>query len=242
MNNSNTDVSSELQFTGEYFVPGKSGDRIEADHIERYKFAAQFVKEKSVLDVACGVGYAAPILINAGASCYRGGDIQQSLIDYATKKYGNDRANFQLIDITTPVDPEKYEVITCFETIEHVQSYRAALKNLYDALKPDGILLISSPNRIITSPRAKTLTDKPINIHHTQEFIPQELLEELRLAGFSVEENLVYGQRQRIHLNNKYFRKLLNLLEPDDNSSPEVSKVTWKTPRYFIVCARKPKR
>jgi hypothetical protein len=51
------DEIAELVFTGEYFIPGKSGERIEADHLERYRFACRFAKGKSVLDLACGAGY-----------------------------------------------------------------------------------------------------------------------------------------------------------------------------------------
>ena len=49
-------TNNELNFTGEYFIPGKSGERIEADHLERYRFACKYAKGKSVLDIACGVG------------------------------------------------------------------------------------------------------------------------------------------------------------------------------------------
>ena len=53
-----------IDFTGEFFVPGKSEERIEADHMERYHFACEFAQGKSILDIACGVGYSAPFIIN----------------------------------------------------------------------------------------------------------------------------------------------------------------------------------
>ena len=61
------EFSGKPRFTGEYFVPGASGERIEADHMERYRFASRYAGEKAVLDIACGTGYAAPLFIEAGA-------------------------------------------------------------------------------------------------------------------------------------------------------------------------------
>ena len=52
-------------FSGERFVPGNSGKRIAADHYERYRFACSYVKKKRVLDIACGSGYAATMLLDA---------------------------------------------------------------------------------------------------------------------------------------------------------------------------------
>jgi 2-polyprenyl-3-methyl-5-hydroxy-6-metoxy-1,4-benzoquinol methylase len=40
-------------------IPGMSSKLCGQEHIERYRFAAQLVKKKRVLDVACGVGYGA---------------------------------------------------------------------------------------------------------------------------------------------------------------------------------------
>jgi 2-polyprenyl-3-methyl-5-hydroxy-6-metoxy-1,4-benzoquinol methylase len=241
MINSNQKPSIAINFTGEYFVPGNSGERIEADHMARYRFASKYVKGKSVLDIACGVGYAAPILIEAGAKSYLGADIQKPLIDYATKIYGSDLATYEYQDITKLNVIEGYDIITCFETIEHVTEYKLTIENLFRALKPSGTLLISSPNRTITSPNSSRLQDKPDNEHHTQEFIPSELIEELRSAGFIATYDQIYGQRQRLHFTNRFARKLIKILRPDARTSPEVSRIRWNmTPRYFVICANKP--
>src|SRR5262245_11065488 len=87
-----------ITFTGEYFVPGGSGIRIEADHMARYEFAADCVAGKSALDIACGVGYACPLLLGAGAVSYHGVDIQPTLIEHARSKYSDARAKFEIGD------------------------------------------------------------------------------------------------------------------------------------------------
>jgi SAM-dependent methyltransferase len=235
-------IKNELNFTGEYFIPGKSGERIEADHIERYHFACKYAKGKSVLDIACGVGYAGPKFIEAGAISYDGVDINQKLIGYASETYGTDLINYYVGDITSFNNNKSYDMITCFETVEHVKNYKAAIQNLYSLLKPGGMIFISSPNRIVTSPNASTINNKPSNEFHTQEFIPEELLLLLSENGFSVDKNNLYGQRQRKKVyTNRYWRKIIYTLlgNPDINTSPKVTPVKNLLPRYFVILATK---
>jgi len=237
-----TNTNTELNFTGEYFIPGKSGERIEADHLERYHFACKFAKGKSVLDIACGVGYSGPLLINASAVRYEGVDLNEKLIDYAKKIYGSDLISYSVGDITTFNNIKMYDLITCFETIEHVKNYEAAIQNLYSLLKTGGTLLISSPNRTVTSPNCNSLADKPSNEFHTQEFIPEEIISVLNKNGFIAGRDNLYGQRQRKKVyRNRYYRKIIYTLfgNPDIKTSPKVRQVTDKLPRYFVILATK---
>ena len=235
-------ANTELNFTGEYFIPGKSGERIEADHIERYRFASRFAAGKCILDIACGVGYSGPKFIEAGALSYNGVDINEKLIDYAKKYYGSELISYSVGDITTFNNNKMYDLITCYETIEHVKNYEAAIQNLHSLLKSGGMLFISSPNRIVTSPNALTINDKPSNEFHTQEFIPEELLSILNDNGFSAGKDNLYGQRQREKVyRNRYYRKIIYTLfgNPDIKTSPEVTQVVDKIPRYFVIVATK---
>jgi SAM-dependent methyltransferase len=235
-------ANTELNFTGEYFIPGKSGERIEADHLERYKFACKFANEKSVLDIACGVGYAGPMFIQSGAVSYHGVDINDKLVEYAKDNFASELIGYSVGDICTFKIDKKFDLISCFETIEHIKDYKTAIKNLYDMLNPGGTLLVSSPNRPVTSPNCNTLNDKPSNEFHTQEFIPEELLFLLRENGFLVDKNNLYGQRQRKKVyKNRYWRKIIYTLlgNPDINTSPTVSPVKSLLPRYFVILATK---
>ena len=42
-----------MEFTGERMVLGHSDPDLETEHLDRYRFAEQFVKDKTVLDAAC---------------------------------------------------------------------------------------------------------------------------------------------------------------------------------------------
>jgi 2-polyprenyl-3-methyl-5-hydroxy-6-metoxy-1,4-benzoquinol methylase len=161
-----------VDFTGEFFVPGISGKRVEADHFERYKFACQFAQGKSVLDIACGVGYSGPLFIEGGAESYDGVDLGEKQIEYAKSHYGSEKINYQIGNICTHTAGKDYDLITCFETIEHVEDYSVAIENLFLLLQPGGVLCISSPNRPVASPKAVSITSRPSNKYHTQEFTP----------------------------------------------------------------------
>lgn len=237
-----TNPNNDLNFTGEYFIPGKSGERIEADHLERYKFACNFAGNKSVLDIACGVGYSGPMFIQSGAESYYGVDINEKLVGYAKDNYASEVIRYSVGDICTFKIDKKFDLITCFETIEHIKNYKTAIKNLYDLLNPGGTLLISSPNRPVTSPKCSSMNDKPSNEFHTQEFVPEELLLLLNENGFSADKNNLYGQRQRKKVyRNRYIRKIIYTLlgNPDIKKSPELTKVVDKIPRYFVIVATK---
>jgi len=209
--------------------------------MERYHFACKFAKNRSILDIACGVGYSAPLFIQAGAISYDGVDLNEKRVTYASHAYGSDQIKFFIGDICFYKSGKTYDMITCYETIEHVENYESALKNLYSLLKPGGMLFISSPNRLVTSPRALHLHHKPANEFHTQEFTPEELLVQLLNAGFIAGSDDIYGQRLRRQRYSNIFMRILHrvLFNPDNRTSPAVTSIGFKLPRYFIIVATK---
>lgn len=229
-----------LNFTGEYWIPGQVSRRIEADHRERYRFAAHYVKSRHVLDVACGVGYGAKMLLEAGASSVHGVDILPELIEHARASYGGERLSFSSGDLCTLTDLGPFDVVTCFETIEHVADHHRALANIHRVLKPGGVLLISSPNRAVTSPCASSLEDKPDNQFHVREFLVLELTAALETHGFKVFPAGVFGQRLRPRMSNPTMARVYRkLFRPDVWGSPVPKPVGSRIPRYFIILARK---
>src|SRR5438876_5831168 len=104
-----------LEFTGEFFVPGKAGKRIEQDHLARYEFATRFAAGKRVLDIACGVGYGSRMLHDSGASV-TGVDINPELVHFATETYGTDGLVFQVGDACRCRFNAAFDLVTCLET------------------------------------------------------------------------------------------------------------------------------
>lgn len=227
-----------MEFTGEFFIPGKTEKRIEKDHYARYMFSKKYVRNKRILDIACGVGYGAEVM-GSEYSSYLGVDINPQNIQYAKNTYRKNNVEYVEGNVLSFKD-DPFDIILCFETIEHVKDYKKALTSLYGNLKPGGLLIISSPNRIITSKHALNIEDRPENKFHTQEFLPMELISELSLCGFHTENIGFYGQRQAYKFNISILQKAYNyIFKPKIRSSPRVKPVNHKAPRYFILVAKK---
>ncbi len=227
---------ADIEFTGERFVPGQASISIEEDHLARYKFAQQFVQNKRVLDIACGTGYGSAMLMEAGAQSVAGVDISQEAVGFASSNHKDDNLTYQQGSIYDFRSEKPFDIITSFETIEHVDDYLLALSNLKNLLAPQGKLIISSPNRLITSPKCKSVDDSPGGFH-VREFTVDELKTSMQEKGFHVNTD-VYGQRLQPYLPTRFSRKLYDVFaKPKKKSSPEVTLLNNKMPRYFILIA-----
>lgn len=163
-----------LDLTGERVVPGKTPARIWNDHVGRYEFAKQLVeRSQTVLDIACGTGYGTSILADACRLCV-GVDIDIDSVSYARERYGRSNVVFIVGDIVTIPLRWKFDVVVCFETIEHVSDPVKAMCEIKELIDEGGMLIISSPNRYVTSP-GRGSTDQPCNPFHTKEFSRSEL-------------------------------------------------------------------
>lgn len=215
------------------------------DHISRYRFAAGYVKNKKVLDIACGSGYGSKILKEHGAIYLTGIDISQETIDYAKGKYTDDGLNFipgNILHIGFP--DNSFDIVVSFETIEHIKDYRKALSEIRRVLKENGLLIISSPNRRLTSPK-KSINEPPDNEHHYVEFSKEEfaslLSEHLKIIRF-------YGQRpiNKIFLI-PYLKTLLKislpaLYSPGTGSPTVVKHRIFNEYRYLVAICINPKK
>lgn len=135
-----------LPFTGERFVPGV-GDQIEHEHVHRYLFSLQFCNGRDVLDVACGEGYGSALLGGVAKSVV-GVDSSADAVAHASRNYASQSVAFVQADATeTPLADASVDVVVCFETIEHVDDHEGLLGEIKRVLRPDGLLLLSTPDR-----------------------------------------------------------------------------------------------
>ncbi|HVC23587.1 MAG TPA: class I SAM-dependent methyltransferase [Candidatus Dormibacteraeota bacterium] len=158
------------QPTGERLVPElMGGGLLEAEHQVRYQFAAQVAKGRTVLDAGCGVGWGLAVLLGSGASEGTGMDLSAEAVAEARQRLAG-VAVIQADLCSPPGEIGRYGLVTCFEVLEHIEDYGAALDALARALDADGILMVSSPNPGIYPPG---------NPFHVHELAPTELLKEL---------------------------------------------------------------
>jgi len=193
----------------ERIVPGTdSFDIGYAVHIKRYEFAKDNINSHQikgkVLDVGCGTGYGTAYLSDYFHGEVIGIDINNSAIDFAKKYFESSRVNFKTMDAQNlKFVPKSFNAIIALEVIEHVDDPEKMLKDIKKILTKKGLLIISTPNKKISSPGLKKLK----NPYHKKEFT-QEEFEKILERYFS--EVTIFGQ----YYNNSYFerKKMLDLL------------------------------
>ena len=113
-------------------------------HINRYYWALPFCIHKSVLDMACGCGYGTGI-ISEKADYVAGVDISQLSISYAKRHFNDENTDFVCESIYDIAFDKKFDVITSFETIEHIDDEEKYFATIKRYIKDNGVALISTP-------------------------------------------------------------------------------------------------
>ena len=183
-------VESKLKLYKERFIPEENKSNYELSKVVyRYLFASKFVKGKNCLDIACGGGFGSNYLVEKGAKNVIGVDISKDAINYAKKKYGENRSlHFIRANATDlPFPDNTFDIIVSFETIEHIKEYEKFLSECKRCLRKKGFFICSTPNKSFSSPHRET----PWNPFHIKEFYPDEFYT-LLSHYFSVEK---YAQR-----------------------------------------------
>src|SRR5215475_1492657 len=141
-------------------------------HLDRYRFAATRVRGQRVLDCACGTGYGVRLLHEQGlAERVVGVDIEATSINYAWQHHGVNSAIFLCASADRlPLADASVDIITSFETVEHVPDDRALMKEFHRVLRPNGQLIISTPNQW-------PLKDTPFHVREYDRSLFVEVLE-----------------------------------------------------------------
>lgn len=170
-----------LPLTGERTVP-----RVAAEnywfrrHEAAYEFALPLVERRVVLEVGCGEGYGTARLAGAAARVV-GIDYDAMTTAHAAATYP--AARFARANLAAlPVPDASVDVVATLQVIEHVWDHGEFVRECLRALRPGGLLFVTTPNRLTFSPGL----DAPVNPFHTKEFTAAELVELLVRCGFEI--------------------------------------------------------
>ncbi|MCW8926571.1 MAG: class I SAM-dependent methyltransferase [Xanthomonadales bacterium] len=163
-------MSGPLEFTGERFTP-ECVREIWYEHYHRYALAARWCDGKRTLDAACGEGYGSAVLAKSGAKV-DGVDISERVIAHARQQYGDiEQLDFHVADCTDlPFADSEFDRVVSFETLEHLATHDELLTEFKRVLKPDGFLVLSSPDKAVYSEGEGT-----VNEFHVRELYREEL-------------------------------------------------------------------
>src|SRR5271165_3469591 len=134
-----------LELTGERYT-GAVAEEVRHEHYHRYFFALQFCDKKEVLDVGSAEGYGSALLGMVAQQVF-GFDPSPEAVARASRNYRSARVSFIVGDYAAiPLPDASVDVVVSFETLERVTNPEKFFCEVKRILRPDGLLVISTPN------------------------------------------------------------------------------------------------
>ena len=153
----------------------------------RYRFAGQRA-HGDILDVGCGRGYGFSWLGDTQVTRI-GLDLSHAFLCDAHKNIA-DVGFVNASGEAIPFASSSFDTVISFEVIEHLEDDHAYLNELKRLARPDATIIISTPNRLISSGNAA----KPLNPFHSREYLADEFRALLAESFATVE---LWGQTER---------------------------------------------
>ncbi|MFH1979292.1 MAG: methyltransferase domain-containing protein [Patescibacteria group bacterium] len=158
-----------------------------------YNFFDKLDKDIKILDVGCGSGYFLKKLKEMGFKDLRGADLKNFLKDKNEFEHSAVDLNLEQL----PYEDNSLDVVTAFQTIEHLENYFLIMREVHRVLKPGGIFIFSIPNPYNIFYRIKfALTGNmtgfdPINDHLL--FVSRDVFNKTYRRNFDIVEKY-YGR------------------------------------------------
>jgi 2-polyprenyl-3-methyl-5-hydroxy-6-metoxy-1,4-benzoquinol methylase len=149
----------------ERWLPGFCGAHTHKEHASRYNWVKGFVKNKTVLDIACGTGFGSfEMATDGNATCVTACDIDTKTVKYASYRNRHPLIDFHVQNAEAFTFDKKFDVITSFETIEHLGNPEIFLENINQVLNKNGSFFVSTPISAVPQ------NNNPVNIYHAVEW------------------------------------------------------------------------
>lgn len=161
---------------------------------------------EKILDVGCGRGfYLKAVSQLFPRALVTGLDINKNYLEKAKEFLGNRKVKLVIGSATElPFNDKSFDRIICSELLEHIKDDRKAIAEIHRVLKPDGIALITVPNKnypFLWDP-ANWLLERIFGVHlpakihwlsgiwadHVRLYSEKELVEKFNEGGFSIEK------------------------------------------------------
>ena len=174
--------TTPLPLTGERTVPGIVQENYWfRRHEVAYLHLAGHCADAVVLEAGCGEGYGADLLARTARHVIALDYDAQTAAHVARAYPGVAVVRGNLAGL--PLRDGAVDVVANLQVIEHLWDQEGFLAECHRVLRPGGVLLVTTPNRITFSPGR----DTPLNPFHTRELAGDELRGLLVDAGFAVE-------------------------------------------------------
>lgn len=161
-----------------------TGERLETfvfndntvEHLHRYAITIEYIKGKTVLDIASGEGYGSKLLSKYAEKVF-GVDIDETSIKAAKEKYNSKNLEFKIgrADLI-PLEDNSIDIVISFETLEHHDKHHEMIREIKRVLKANGVLIMSTPDKKYYSDVTKFKNQFHIKELYEKEF--KELINE----------------------------------------------------------------
>ncbi len=136
---------------------------------------------RSLLDIGCGEGFFLSMAARAGYTV-KGVDLSSDAAEYARETFGVDVEAKPLEELQFPENC--FDVVTLWQVLEHVPYPLGLLKEVHRILRPEGLLVVSTPNFDGAPARVMGTRWWDITRLHINHFTCTTLTAILQKAGF----------------------------------------------------------
>ncbi|MFA6165184.1 MAG: class I SAM-dependent methyltransferase [Gemmatimonadaceae bacterium] len=154
-------------------------------HQERYRLAAEYVRDADVVDCACGTGFGSEVLLQAGARSVQGVDLDRGALEYARSRHAHDGITYFEADALRFTPAPLPTVWVSLETVEHLPNPTAYIARVAQVLPKGGRFIASVPVTVSTDG----------NRHHLHDFTRASFRKLLTAHGFKEIRALEQAQR-----------------------------------------------
>ena len=173
---------------GNGYVP--LNDRPHGGHAKMLRLVG---RDKRVLDVGCSTGYLARRLVEQG--CVVVGVEVDERAATAARDVCEDVIVGDAETVALPFPPESFDVVLCGDTVEHLRDPQRFLARIRPFIRPDGLLVLTTPNVANWSIRLALLAGRwcyaergILDRTHTHLFTRRTLTHALEDAGYEIAE------------------------------------------------------
>ncbi len=135
-----------IEATGERIVPWARDAQVIYEHYHRYLWTRPLVAGRRVLDLGSGEGYGAALLAQT-ASAVTGVDIDERTVEHSAANYPDVEFHVGSATDLSAFADGSFDAVVAFEMIEHVAEHDRVLAEIVRVLAPDGLVLMSTPER-----------------------------------------------------------------------------------------------
>lgn len=154
-------------------------------HLERYRLAAEYVRDADVVDCACGTGYGSEMLLQAGARSVQGADFDRGALEFARGWHAHPGITYFEADALRFTPVPQPTVWVSLETVEHLPNPTAYVARISKLLPSGGCFIASVPVTVSTDG----------NPHHLWDFTRESFRQLLAQHGFVEERALEQSHR-----------------------------------------------